>query len=1168
VVTLSLMILLTVVAVGLLTLSTISLRTSGQGDAMAKARSNARLALMLAIGELQKSAGPDKAITATSGIMDDSPGKPNLTGVWESWDYSPNSSSLDYDGEKDRRFRSWLVSDPDIASTASRAYANAPYTGDTVELVGSNSLGGSTNSNEKVEAGRVGINVAGKKVGSYAWHVADESVKARINSYRDPSRNSTIAQRRSLLAGHRPDLTVMSVNSKSLSFLPTDSTVTNYKKAMAASGKLVSLNQADLMATTPVVGNFRNHVTPYSLGLMTNVRRGGLKQDLTTIFERGATSLPSEFNGRKIYQSTLGLSGVSDPYWSCLASYYNMYKEVLAPNTDPYIYKRPTSSVTLTTLAPPTQFTPAPVLAKVESIFSFVVRDAHNNWLPTLTGQDPQKRYMGHLVYSPVITLHNPYNVSLRFDSLKVSLANIPIAFSFFVNGQPQNSSPTPLGTMFIAKKGEKTFVMNIGNWTNAAATDTSRTGPIVMLPGQTLVCGPYMAAGALWDSAFDWQNNMTGTSTAPMKAKPGFVSHSVGFGVDWLTPPEYGTPTTTDNNIGVLGLKLTDTVAIQTNVIQPPYGTTSRVQFDVETRLTVNGVEQNAGGMSFQYQNQTNLSKLFPKPMRYPRTGVGHIASDMYHPNSVALASQSKARAVVLFSTYGRTANGGVYETGERTQKAGALNELADGRLAGKPFLHHNQARPVITINLANEKPGIQSHEMNFQPLPGDTIDYFSTAADNRATYLLTHKQAALRSIKSGSYLEIPTGPMQTIADFRRSNAFTSSYLPTFTQPVGNSYASPLMSTNSVIQSGVVSYQLLDHSVLANHALYDRFYFSTFTGANETSADKVFTSFMEDNVPLQSQIFQPYLPTDETVDSAKSKMFDSSAKPTSEAYLNAAKYQMVKGPFNVNSTSVEAWKAQLSSMRDSEVPVLWVKKGPNNSSPPLDIYPTAGIPLLAMSLHNGGRTDGTADLSRVDDVIGNHWGGYREVSNSKIELLAQKIVEQVRARGPFLSMSEFVNRRIGSDSDMTQKGALQQAIDEAELNDAVLVNQRPVSLSNLTDTTLYNYKNPAAQVGNPAAGAPGWISQGDLLRILEPAATVRSDTFVIRTCGEATDTKGNVVARAYVEAVVQRVPEFLDSKDSSSTNVYEVASASNVNKVFGRRLALVSFRWLSANEI
>ena len=54
VVTLSLMILLTLIAVGLLTLSSIALRSSSEESAMATVRANARLAMMLALGDLQK----------------------------------------------------------------------------------------------------------------------------------------------------------------------------------------------------------------------------------------------------------------------------------------------------------------------------------------------------------------------------------------------------------------------------------------------------------------------------------------------------------------------------------------------------------------------------------------------------------------------------------------------------------------------------------------------------------------------------------------------------------------------------------------------------------------------------------------------------------------------------------------------------------------------------------------------------------------------------------------------------------------------------------------------------------------------------------------------------------------------------------------------------------
>ena len=68
VISLSLMVLLTVLSVGLLSLSSISLRASTRGDAMAAARANARLALMFALGELQQSTGPDQRVTATADL--------------------------------------------------------------------------------------------------------------------------------------------------------------------------------------------------------------------------------------------------------------------------------------------------------------------------------------------------------------------------------------------------------------------------------------------------------------------------------------------------------------------------------------------------------------------------------------------------------------------------------------------------------------------------------------------------------------------------------------------------------------------------------------------------------------------------------------------------------------------------------------------------------------------------------------------------------------------------------------------------------------------------------------------------------------------------------------------------------------------------------------------
>ena len=79
IVTLSLMILLTVVAVGLLGLSSISLRSTTQARIMQEARQNARLALMLALGELQAASGPDQRITAAAAVRDTTAVQPSQT---------------------------------------------------------------------------------------------------------------------------------------------------------------------------------------------------------------------------------------------------------------------------------------------------------------------------------------------------------------------------------------------------------------------------------------------------------------------------------------------------------------------------------------------------------------------------------------------------------------------------------------------------------------------------------------------------------------------------------------------------------------------------------------------------------------------------------------------------------------------------------------------------------------------------------------------------------------------------------------------------------------------------------------------------------------------------------------------------------------------------------
>ena len=58
----------------------------------------------------------------------------------------------------------------------------------------------------------------------------------------------------------------------------------------------------------------------------------------------------------------------------------------------------------------------------------------------------------------------------------------------------------------------------------------------------------------------------------------------------------------------------------------------------------------------------------------------------------------------------------------------------------------------------------------------------------------------------------------------------------------------------------------------------------------------------------------------------------------------------------------------------------------------------------------------------------------------------------------------------------------------------------------------------------------------------------------------------GKVVARAWCEAVVQRLPEYLDAEDEAWLKQDDLREPANI--AFGRRFQLVSFRYLNPSEV
>jgi hypothetical protein len=152
VLTLSFMILLALIAVGLLTLSSTTMRTSSQAVDLAVARSNARMALMMAIGELQSHAGPDKRVTARADILDQQNGvnNPPILGVWKSWEGNDHVKSGtnagrpvspgNYKTAKDDRFLRWLVSGDPATLRKSITLPETARTATSAALVGEKSV--------------------------------------------------------------------------------------------------------------------------------------------------------------------------------------------------------------------------------------------------------------------------------------------------------------------------------------------------------------------------------------------------------------------------------------------------------------------------------------------------------------------------------------------------------------------------------------------------------------------------------------------------------------------------------------------------------------------------------------------------------------------------------------------------------------------------------------------------------------------------------------------------------------------------------------------------------------------------------------------------------------------------------------------------------------------
>ncbi|MEX1120067.1 MAG: hypothetical protein WEB60_14870, partial [Terrimicrobiaceae bacterium] len=386
------------------------LQTEGRSSAtradLAEARAMAMVGLQKAVGELQTLAGPDQRVTATADILsptgvggaDADPAKRHWTGVWRTTNYNPAAPDT-------REFLGWLVSGtdrPTALGNATSAYP-APTTEvpePTIELVGLGSLG--ANATQTIRAPLVPVIDADgtTKIGEYAFWVADEGVKAKFNLPRPSASDpSPLRARYDFMTGQRDAVEAFSASavSEAQSTDPTAAQATIREQL-----RLIGVPEATLQT------HFHD-LTLHSTGILSDTKNGGLKRDLTWLFENSdgavASTLASLDANPSVPGSQISAEWPSDttrahwapsPTWELLRSFYRL-KDVSQP-------------------------VPARKQTATEQGIMPVVASWRLSFLPGIRNVPPNVFFRVNLDMQ--LVLWNPYNVSISTPAYDVEYAS------------------------------------------------------------------------------------------------------------------------------------------------------------------------------------------------------------------------------------------------------------------------------------------------------------------------------------------------------------------------------------------------------------------------------------------------------------------------------------------------------------------------------------------------------------------------------------------------------------------------------------------------------------------------------------------------------------------------------------------------------------------------
>ena len=1118
VVTLLLMVLIAMVAVGMLALSSVELRKSSRETSGKNAESNARLALALAIGGLQRSAGPDQRVTAKAEIEGNQTNR-RWVGVWRStrkvangeaplirWDERElvmiDARTADRLESKDF-FETWLVSGGDTRTPGSAGTEMA-------NMVGPGSV---KSKDDEVSAPLVRISDSAGNEGAYAYWVSDEAMKASVNS---PTLNP---------AKSGPTLQAARYGIGALDQLAPFDSATDAHLA-----KVTDFHQASL-ATATSPGAWTGHfhaVGSRATAVLSDPARGGLKQDLSAYFEKG--NIPSKGGLLTAMSDTTPMLSGSrrrnqGPKMGSLRSYAALAGQAGGTGIKPVSAKSLTSQDKFSSLPKMSQFTDQPIhpvlaVAEIYTRFAYV------------------RGYLTAHLY-PRIVLWNPYNAKLAASTYTVDF-NQSINDSIVVEKR-QQSTVDVVSTAYdtrSAKDNRMSFTIESTGFEAGEALVFSPKPTGAAIAGRAMPLALRSSGSNILSASVDprlltnFYLAITLLSDKDVTAAdlPLFANHNRGayYWVDMMDWWE-GNP---DNGLKV-SLHLGDAA-----------NHASRMKLPM---LQLVDTDNWRRGYEGRYNNG-----------RWRVGGVEPIEDFERTPDL-----EPWARGCYGFRYKWWAEKNPMNTSGTASQRFWQAAVTSDYNLRAA-FCHRSPFD-------AGTDNGEQHHWYIWGPFAVESQQGLPALSPERAAHRSTNGYRAnpffggANSRPDHVYplFDIPKSGERIVSIGRFQHTQLTPFLWHPTYAIGGSWVPQNQKTRE--KSGDPSSQITaawtdqlpylplwmkqdrsrdevmyDLSYESNQELWDRYFLS---GSNEVEKQ----GFARDSTanPLANARL---VPASGNTDSARLADFHQ-----------AGSQLLLGGAFNVNSTEPEAWRALFASMKSSAL-------ASGGAAFPRFIEPAA-------AKHE------PKDIH--DPLI---WSGFRSLDDTQITALAEAVVAEVKTRGPFLSVADFVNRRLvtatAAKAETGLAGTLQRAIDRSGVN-------APFKSGDLAQSTT-GFGTGSYEVGSnssdwaPAAhlreskgaGLPTYLQQGDLLQSLGSFLVVRGDTFIVRAYGEARSADGKTVeARAWCEAEVQRMPSYINTADPPEQPAFSATGAPNAaisaaSQRYGRRFSVISFRWLSPSEV